>query len=97
MNPDILMQLLHSECSQSHLQRATVIYLHTKSIAHAWPDVGAADAWRRYMMMLLISDEGLNACNAGFASGADVCGAEWEHSPWPHFSGIFFDSLVPDT
>lgn len=29
----------------------------------------------------------MNACAAGFASGADVCGGEWEELPWPHFSG----------
>jgi len=37
--------------------------------------------------VLLTSERGMNACAAGFASGADVCGGEWEEQPWPHFSG----------
>ncbi len=37
--------------------------------------------------MLLTSEHGVSACAAGFASGADVCGGEWEETPWPHFSG----------
>jgi hypothetical protein len=37
--------------------------------------------------LLLTSEHGMSACAAGFASGADVCGGEWEERPWPHFSG----------
>ena len=62
-------------------------YLHTKSIAHSWPDLGAADRWRRHLELLLTSDHGVRSCAAGIASGADVCGGEWEEKPWPHFSG----------
>jgi hypothetical protein len=39
------------------------------------------------MQQLLLSEHGMRACAAGFASGADVCGGEWEERPWPHFSG----------
>ncbi len=39
------------------------------------------------MQHLLLSEHGMRACFTGFASGADVCGGEWEESPWPHFSG----------
>lgn len=39
------------------------------------------------MQHLLVSEQGMRACAAGFASGADVCGGEWEDRPWPHFSG----------
>ncbi len=61
-----------------------VYYIHTKGVFNSSPQTRD---WRHLMEHVVI--ERFRECMAYLLSH-DVCGANWLHRPWPHFSGNFW-------
>lgn len=72
---------LHEYC-QTH--SCFVYYLHTKGV---FRDSESVDLWRQYMLHFVVERHA--DCIAALAQN-DVCGVNWQQTPWPHFSGNFW-------